>query len=197
MSFTVEEESIVRREITGELVTGDTDTVAELICNSDSAIMPICLNDDKATPETPIPDVRIEKYLSEVVDQNISTTEDYYRAYKKYVVPITGVSHIDKAAMRAMMMKPRVKARLKFLRNSEWELNRPTILGITKRFEALIEDEDLRPADKINALNSLAKVAGLITKEGTANGGENNRVTVVFNMQESPREMKNIVDVQG
>lgn len=196
MAFKVETESIVRREVTGELVTGDTDTVAELICNSDPGIMPICLNDDKATPDTPIPDVRIEKYLSEVVDQNISTTEDYYRAYKKYVVPVTGVSHIDKAAMRAMMMKPRVRERLKFLRDSEWELNRPNLLGITRRFEALIEDEDLRPADKINALNSLAKVAGLITKENE-DGGGNNRVTVTFNMQERPRDMKNVVDVEA
>jgi len=195
MAFKVETESIVRREVTGELVTGDTDTVAELICNSDPAIMPICLNDDKATPETPIPDVRIEKFLMEIVDQNISTTEDYYRAYKKYVIPCTGVAHIDKSAMRTMMMKPRVKERLKFLRDSEWELNRPTLLGITKRFEALINEEDLRPADKITALNSLAKVAGLITKESD-DGGGNNRVTVTFNMQERPRELKNVVDIQ-
>ena len=196
MAFKVETESIVRREVTGELVTGDKDPTAELICNSDPAIMPVCLNDDKALPDLPIPDVRIEKFLAEIVDQNISTTEDYYRAYKKYVIPVTGVSHIDKAAMRSVMMKPRIKARLSFLRDSEWELNRPNLMGITRRFEALIEDEDLRPADKINALNSLAKVAGLITKENTGGGNDSNRVTVVFNMQESPR-MKNVVDAEA
>lgn len=196
MAWTIEDGAIVRREVTGELVTGDKDTQTELICNSEPTIMPICLNDDKALPETPIPDVRIEKFLMEVVDQNISTTEDYYRAYKKYVIPCTGVAHIDKSAMRAMMMKGRVRERLKFLRDSEWELNRPTLLGITKRFEALINEEELRPADKITALNSLAKVAGLITKEND-DGGGNNRVTVTFNMQERPRELKNVVEVKA
>ena len=87
-------------------------------------------------------------------------------------------------------MSPVVRARLKFLRDAEWELNRPNIQSIAEEFERIIEDEDLMARDKINALNSLAKIAGVIEqKTEQSNQGA---VSIVFNMAEKPKNAVNV-----
>ena len=87
--------------------------------------------------------------------------------------------------MRKLMMSPVVRARLKFLRDAEWELNRPNIQSIAKEFERIIDDEDLMARDKINALNSLAKIAGVIEQKSEQNN--QSAVSIVFNMAEKPK----------
>ena len=82
-------------------------------------------------------------------------------------------------------MSPVVRARLKFLRDAEWELNRPNIQSIAKEFERIIDDEDLMARDKINALNSLAKIAGVI--EQKTEQSNQSAVSIVFNMAEKPK----------
>ena len=145
--------------------------------------LPTCVDAD-ASPELPIQDKRIENFLDAIVENNCTSTDAYFSMYKKWMTPLSGKASDDKAMMRRLMMKPLVRARLKFLRDAEWELNRPNIQGIARKFECLIDDEDLRPADKINALNSLAKIAGVLGESGVKDTTPH--VTLTFNMSEKP-----------
>ena len=160
------------------------------ISTGEPVCVPMCVYDKDLLPENPIPDKRIEMFLDEIVECNAHHTEDYYRLFKKHLTPITGRKEIDKSNMRKLMMSPAVKARLKFLRDAEWELNRPNIQSIAQQFESIIESEDLMPRDKITALNSLAKIAGVIEqKQDTASQGA---VSITFNMAERPKSAVNV-----
>lgn len=150
-------------------------------------LLPACIYEADNPPDTPIPDIRVESFLEEVVDRNIKGTDGYYNVYKRHMTPLTGDTRTDKANLRRMMAQPLIRARLRYLRESEWELNKPNIQAIATEFENIIYDEDLRPADRITALNSLAKLVGLFEQKTQAPTG----VTVTFNMQERPR----IIDV--
>lgn len=200
MPIKVKREKLSVREKTGERVA-DKDTYADRYApayadENAPAIkadeyLPACIREKDAQPEMPIPDKRVEMFLNEIVERNISTTAGYYDAFKKHMTPITGRAEIDKSNMRAMMMTSRVRERLKFLRDAEWELNRPNIQGLARQFQNLIEDEDIRASDKINALNSLAKIAGLLEQKQDSGKGH---ITVTFNMQESPKT-EQIIDI--
>lgn len=192
MNIPIKPEKIAIREKTGGRVDkADKPSFAPTYTdenNDETKFLPTCIFDKETKPDIPIPDNRIENFLDEVVDKNIRSTAGYFDAFRRHVTPITGDRRTDKANLRRMLLQPRVKARLQFLREAEWELNKPNIQGIASEFEALIESEDLRPADKINALNSLSKLVGLfeVKQQATSSG-----VTVTFNMQEQPR----IIDV--
>ena len=178
------------REKTGERTDGYADKYAptytdEFIHTDKSVCVPTCVYDKDHVPTNPIPDKRIEMFLDDIVESNARCTDDYYQLFKKHLTPITGRKEIDKANMRKLMMSPVVRARLKFLRDAEWELNRPNIQYIAKEFERIIDNEDLMARDKINALNSLAKIAGVIEqKSEQSNQGA---VSIVFNMAEKPK----------
>ena len=181
MGFEFKDE-IERRENTGEKVTDADKYIPEAL--------PACINDTDADPTIPIEDKRIENFLAAIVDSDVHTTEEYYKLYKQEVTPITGVRRIDMNNMRTLMMKKRIRERLKFLRASEWELNRPTITDIARRLKYIADGEETKPSDAINALNSLVKLANLAeTPERTTMG----KINVVFNMQERPKE--NVKDV--
>lgn len=182
------------REKTGERTDGyadkyaptytDEHTYADMMAHADVCV-PACVYDKDHVPTNPIPDKRIEMFLDDIVESNARCTDDYYQLFKKHLTPITGRREIDKANMRKLMMSPVVRARLKFLRDAEWELNRPNIQTIAKEFERIIDNEDLMARDKINALNSLAKIAGVIEqKTEQSNQGA---VSIVFNMAEKPK----------
>lgn len=178
------------REKTGERTDGYTDKFAptytdESAHNDEPVCVPMCVYDKDLLPENPIPDKRIEMFLDAIVECNAHRTEDYYQLFKKHLTPITGRREIDKSNMRKLMMSPAVKARLKFLRDAEWELNRPNIQSIAQQFEAIIDNEDLMPRDKITALNSLAKIAGVI--EQKTEGASQGAISVTFNMAEKPK----------
>ena len=183
------------REKTGERTDGYNDKYAptypdEPVCNDEPVCVPACVYDKDHSPMNPIPDKRIEMFLDDIVESNARRTDDYYKLFKKHLTPITGRREIDKANMRTLMMSPVVRARLKFLRDAEWELNRPNIQSIAEEFERIIEDEDLMARDKINALNSLAKIAGVIEqKTEQSNQGA---VSIVFNMAEKPKNAVNV-----
>lgn len=176
---------IERRENTGEKVI---ETNADAIEH-----LPACLDDKDADPTLPIDDKRVETFLEWIVDSDAHTTEEYYMAYREYMTPITGVRHIDINNMRRMMMKQRVRARLKFLRASEWEINKPTIIGVSKRLDSIINEEQNKPADVISAINTLVKVANIGDANADAHSG--GKITVVFNMQEKPKDM--IIDADA
>jgi hypothetical protein len=176
------------REKTGERTDGYNDKYAPTYIdehNDESVCVPMCVYDKNLLPENPIPDKRIEMFLNDIVESNARCTDDYYQLFKKHLTPITGRKEIDKANMRKLMMAPVIRARLKFLRDAEWELNRPNIQSIAKEFERIIDDEDLMARDKINALNSLAKIAGVI--EQKSEQSNQSAVSVVFNMAEKPK----------
>jgi hypothetical protein len=183
------------REKTGERTDGYDDRYAPVYTDEsshtdESVCVPACVYDKDLLPENPIPDKRIEMFLDAIVECNAHRTDDYYQLFKKHLTPITGRKEIDKANMRKLMMAPAVRARLKFLRDAEWELNRPSIQGIAQQFEAIIDNEDMMPRDKIAALNSLAKIAGVIEQktEGVSQGA----ISVTFNMAEKPKMPINI-----
>lgn len=200
MPIKVKREKLSVREKTGERVA-DKDTYADRYApayadENAPAIkadeyLPVCIKEKDVAPEIPIPDRRVEMFLDEIVERNITTTTGYYDAFKKHMTPITGRAEIDKSNMRTMMMSSRVRERLKFLRDAEWELNRPNIQGIARQFESLIDNEDIKPSDKINALNSLAKIAGLLEQKQDSGKGH---ITVTFNMQESPKT-EQVIDI--
>lgn len=182
------------REKTGERTDGYADKYAptytdepihaDMMAHADVCV-PACVYDKDHVPTNPIPDKRVEMFLDDIVESNARCTDDYYQLFKKHLTPITGRRDIDKANMRKLMMSPVVRARLKFLRDAEWELNRPNIQTIAKEFERIIDNEDLMARDKINALNSLAKIAGVIEqKTEQSNQGA---VSIVFNMAEKPK----------
>ena len=177
MGFEFKDE-IERRENTGEKVT-DADKITP-------EALPTCVNEKDADPAIPIDDKRIENFLSAIVDEDVHSTDGYYRLYKQAMTPITGVRTIDMSNMRSLMMKSRVRERLKFLRASEWELNRPTITNIARRLENIAANEETRPSDAINALNSLVKLANLAETPERATMG---KINVVFNMQERPKDV--------
>ncbi len=175
------------REKTGERTDGYTDKYAPTYTddyNDESVCVPACVYDKDHTPMNPIPDKRIEMFLDDIVESDARCTDDYYQLFKKHLTPITGRKEIDKANMRKLMMSPVVRARLKFLRDAEWELNRPNIQSIAKEFERIIDD-DLMARDKINALNSLAKIAGVIEQKSEQNN--QSAVSIVLNMAEKPK----------
>jgi hypothetical protein len=86
--------------------------------------------------------------------------------------------------MRYLLHLTRVKARLTFLRQSELELNAPNTLSIIQKFKNLIDTEELKPADRINALNSLTKVAGLLDRAEKQPGS---KIAIYFNSEEGPK----------
>jgi len=135
-------------------------------------------------PATAIADNRIEDFLSLIVEDAVNSTSDLYYRYRQCGFPGDAPERILKNEMRSLLMKPRVKDRLKYLREAEWELNQPTMLGICKKFEEIINEEELRPQDKIAALNSLAKIAGLF--EGDRNRSSS-QIAIIFNSKESPQ----------
>lgn len=176
------------REKTGERTDGYNDEYAPVYIDKDNdepICVPACVYNKDLSPENPIPDKRIEMFLDAIVECNAHRTDDYYQLFKKHLTPITGRREIDKANMRKLMMAPAVRARLKFLRDAEWELNRPNIQSIVQQFEEIIDNEDLMPRDKITALNSLAKITGVI--EQKQEGASQGAVSITFNMAEKPK----------
>lgn len=140
--------------------------------------------DEIGKPDEPINDARIEDFLAMVVEDAVNSTDEFYYRYRQCKFPGDAPERILKSRMRCLLMKPRVRERLKFLRDAEWELNQPTLLGISKEFKDLIDQSELRPADKINALNSLAKLTGLFDGDKSK---RQTQVAIVFNSQETPK----------
>lgn len=146
---------------------------------------PIKLDAD-VSPDTPIPDMKIENFLMQIVEQGITGTDNLFRVYCTCKFDTDKPIPIARNDMRTLLSTPRVRERLKYLRESEWELNRPNILQISRKFEELIDDEELKPNDKINALNSLAKLVGLFEKNEVDKSA---KVAIIFNSQEMPPEV--------
>lgn len=196
MPMKIEREKLSIREKTGERIADEytyADAYAPVYADAHAparkadGYLPACVREKDISPDIPIPDRRVEMFLDEIVERNICTTAGYYEVYKRHMTPISGRAEIDKANMRSMLMMQRVRERLNFLRDAEWELNKPNIQGIAREFERIIECDEIRASDKITALNSLAKIAGLLEQKQDTNKGH---VTITFNMQESPKTIK-------
>lgn len=149
---------------------------------------PFKLDDEVVTPENPISDLRIENFLMNIIEANCTTADDMYQWYKKAGFNLTGERSQDINSMRVMMRKPRVRERLKFLRESEWELIKPNNLTLKHQFEHILHGEFTKPAEQISALNSLGKLSGdLNRKESTNPSG--NKTVIVFNSAEAPKKV--------
>ncbi len=147
---------------------------------------------EASTPDKPLPDLRVERFLMEITENAITGTEKIFNVYKKCGFPVDMPIPAARNEMRKLLNTPAVKERLKYLKQSEWELNRPDIINISRQFEDMLSGgyEDLTPSDRIKALNSLAKLVGLLDRTEEVNQGT--QVAVVFNGSETGQNVKDI-----
>lgn len=168
---------------TGEYIDPDATNLAPVKADADVNIS--LLDDSTTAPDVPIADNQVEAFLVSIAENAITGTDRLFVEYRRSSFPQDAPEAILKSRMRQILAKPRVRERLQYLRNLEWELNRPDILSISKRFEELIDDE-IRPTDKILALNSLAKLVGLL---GQKEAPKQPQVAIIFNSQEQPKDV--------
>ena len=144
------------------------------------------------TPDKPLPDLRVERFLMEIAENAVTGTEKIFNVYKKCGFPVDMPIPAARNEMRKLLNTPAVKERLKYLKQSEWELNRPDIINISRQFEDMLSGsyEDLTPSDRIKALNSLAKLVGLLDRTEEVN--QSTQVAVVFNGSETGQNVKDI-----
>lgn len=170
---------------TGEYLDPNADATDIATVNTDADANMALLDDTTTAPDVPIADNLVESFLVSIAENAVTGTDRLFVEYRRNNFPADAPEAILKSRMRQLLAKPRVRERLQYLRNLEWELNRPDILSISKRFEELIEDE-IRPSDKILALNSLAKLVGLL---GQKEAPKQAQVAIIFNSQEQPKDV--------
>ena len=154
----------------------------------------LALVDENAEPFTPIQDQRIERFLMRIVEGGITKTDHMYSIYKKAEFPLTGIDLQDKGTMRILLSKKRVKDRWNYLKESEWDIRKPTKLSLQIEYERIIDDPEVKPSDKLKALDGLTKLLGL----ADANELANNSTTVIFNSIDKPRitaKNKHTIDI--
>lgn len=165
-----------------------TERQVKQVAKAGAVSEPFKLEDELVTPENPISDLRIENFLMNIIESNCTTADEMYQCYKRSGFNLTGERSQDINSMRVMMRKPRVRERLKFLRESEWELIKPNNLTLKHQFEHILHGEFTKPAEQISALNSLGKLSGdLNRKEGANPSG--NKTVIVFNSAEAPKKV--------
>lgn len=153
------------------------------------------LVDEEAEPFVPLADQRIERFLMLLVENHINKPEQMYNVYKKADFDLSGVEMQDKSSMRFLLAKKRVRERWSYLKQSEWELSKPSKTAIKAKYDEIIDDPDTRPSDKLKAIDGLLKLLGDL--EG--NNVKSANTTVIFNASDKPRKAKineHIIDVE-
>lgn len=170
--------------VTAQVITIPEVKPVDIVVKTEPDIKPFQTLDANSDPDIPVNDIRVESFLEKIVLDNLTDSNSIYDAFRRCGFSLSGNRSIDYASMRYLLHLTRVKSRLAFLRQSELELNSPNTLSLIQKFNSLIETEDLKPADKINALNSLAKVAGLLDRTEKP---QSNKIAIYFNSEEGPK----------
>ncbi len=153
------------------------------------------LVDEEAEPFVPLADLRVERFLMLMVENHINKPAEMYRAYKEAGFDLSGIEMQDKSSMRFLLAKKRVRERWSYLKQSEWELSKPSKTAIKAKYDAIIDDPDIKPSDKLKAIDGLLKLLGDL--EG--NNVKSANTTVIFNASDKPRKAKineHIIDVE-
>mgnify|MGYP007011669869 CR=1 FL=1 len=159
----------------------------EMVAAYDEAVL--VLIDEDESPQTPIKDARIEKFLTEITERALTNSKDIYRIYKQCNLPLSGDEVQSRNLMKSILSKKRVKMRWKYMQSAEWDIRKPTRLSLQQQYESLLDDEETRPADKIRALNGLEKLMTMSDEES-----EGISATVVFNAMDRPKGP--VIDVE-
>lgn len=159
----------------------------EMVAAYDEAVL--VLIDEDESPQTPIKDARIEKFLTEITERALTKSKDIYRIYKQCNLPLSGDEVQSRNLMKSILSKKRVKMRWKYMQSAEWDIRKPTRLSLQQQYESLLADEETRPADKIRALNGLEKLMTMSDEES-----EGISATVVFNAMDRPKGP--VIDVE-
>lgn len=162
---------------------------ADVVLNEAQALIakaqsPFQLEDETAEACVPMADARIERFLMAVVEEGLNRPADMLKAYRDAGFTQTGVDFQDKNSMRVLLDKKRVSERWRYLRRSEWEIQRPSKIDIKRRYEEILDDEDTRPTDRLKALDGMLKLMGDVDE---AAGKTKAETTVIFNAIERPR----------
>lgn len=165
-----------------------TDRQIKQVAKAGAVSEPFKLEDELVTPENPISDLRIENFLMSIIENNCTTADDIYVCYKRAGFNLTGERSQDMNSMRVMMRKPRVRERLKFLRESEWELIKPNNLTLKHQFENILNDDYVKPSERLTAIESLGKLSGDLGKKNTTQNN-NSKTVIVFNSSEAPKSV--------
>ncbi len=166
----------------GKISTDVVLTEAQMIQEQSHA--PMVLADEEADPHVPLADMRIERFLLEVVENGLNKPHQLLQAYIDAGFVTTGISYQDKNSMRFMMDKKRVRERLKYLRRLEWELQKPSRINIKNEYDKIIDDHEIKPSDKLRALEGLTK---LLDGDEVGEQKTKTETTVIFNAVDKPR----------
>lgn len=194
-NLSLEGTGLMRREPDGSKINEKKELLKETkLIRSEAGI--VTINNDinlgmceGVSSEEPIPDVRVENFMMDIVENGLIGVDALYCAYKKCNFVMEGTSTYDKNQMRVLLRHPRVKARLKFLKDCEFELTRVDARYISTKLKDIVEDDEVRVADRLTAINSLAKVSGV---DGSVQQNQTSGVSIIFNCMETPKEIKNV-----
>jgi len=154
--------------------------------------VPVCIdsiiakiNDDE--PSVAIQDNRIETFLCSIAEGSLHGMAAMMNAYKQAGFNVDKPIPVVKNDIRRLLSHKRVRDRLKYMRDCEWDINKPDISLICKKLNEIIDDEELAVNAKITAINSLAKLAGMFEQNQHKS---DTKVAIVFNTQEKPPDVE-------
>jgi len=182
-------ESIITKQLPTGLPVNDTPSKADddayaHVTVAKQSILDMVDIDTNGTPDMPVADERIETLLEYIIDENITKSVNMYNKYRTCGFPLVGHHITDINNFRVLMRTTRVRERLKFLRESEFELNAPTTQKLSTILEMVMDDDESQARDKIAAVNTAAKVLGIAKPAGSDSSA---RTIINFNSSEKPK----------
>lgn len=142
----------------------------------------MCVKENEA-PDMPIANMKVETFLCTIAEESLHGMPALISAYKKCGFNVDKPPALVRNDIRRLLFNKRIKERLAYLKECEWEINKPDLSSICKEFENILNEEELAMNSRITALNSLAKLAGLLE---TNQHKSDTKVAVIFNTSEKP-----------
>ena len=159
--------------------------------------VPVCIDSiiakfDDNEPSVAINDNRVETFLCTIAEESLHGMSAMMDAYKQAGFNVDKPVPVIKNDIRRLLSHKRVRDRLKYMKECEWDINKPDISLICKKLNDIIDDDELAVNAKITAINSLAKLAGMFEQNQHKS---DTKVAIVFNTQEKPPDVE-ITQVQ-
>lgn len=138
---------------------------------------------ENESPDMPIANMKVETFLCNIAEQSLHGMPALVDAYKRCGFNVDKPPALVRNDIRRLLFNKRIKERLAYLKECEWEINKPDLSSICKEFENILNEEELAMNSRITALNSLAKLAGLLENNQHKS---DTKVAVIFNTSEKP-----------
>lgn len=142
----------------------------------------MCVKENES-PDMPVANMKIESFLCTIAEQSLHGMPALIAAYKQCGFNVDKPPALVRNDIRRLLFNKRIKERLAYLKECEWEINKPDLSSICKEFENILNEEELAMNSRITALNSLAKLAGLLENNQHKS---DTKVAVIFNTSEKP-----------